>query len=115
MYTPVCTLNVTAASFTSRISEVVSFRHGSEWGLDWSMEITNGGAMWTDYVVNVYCEKVQSKWNKNMPHVLNAVCTIYTPKFQTGYYFRKGMVVQQDFEKGRSQRLWFRRYDRYKN
>ena len=24
------------------------------------------------------------------------------------------MVVQQDFEKGRSQRLWFRRYDRYK-
>ena len=27
----------------------------------------------------------------------------------------KGMVVQQDFEKGRSQRLWFRRYDRYKN
>ena len=29
--------------------------------------------------------------------------------------FRKGMVVQQDFEKGRSQRLWFRRYDRYKN
>ena len=25
------------------------------------------------------------------------------------------MVVQQDFEKGRSQRLWFRRYDRYKN
>ena len=36
-------------------------------------------------------------------------------RFQTGYYFRKGMVVQQDFEKGRSQRLWFRRYDRYKN
>ena len=33
-------------------------------------------------------------------------------RFQTGYYFRKGMVVQQDFEKGRSQRLWFRRYDR---
>ena len=27
--------------------------------------------------------------------------------FQTGYYFRKGMVVQQDFEKGRSHRLWF--------
>ena len=24
------------------------------------------------------------------------------------------MVIQQDFEKGRSQRLWFRRYDRYK-
>ena len=24
----------------------------------------------------------------------------------------KGMVVQQDFEKGRSHRLWFRRYDR---
>ena len=41
----------------------------------------NDGAMWTDYVVNVYCEKLQSKWNKNMPHVLNAVCTIYTPKF----------------------------------
>ena len=35
-------------------------------------------------------------------------------RFQTGYYFKKGMVVQQDFEKGRSQRLWFRRYDRYK-
>ena len=41
------------------------------------MEIRNGGAMWTDYVVNVYCEKLQGKWNKNMPHVLNAVCTIY--------------------------------------
>ena len=25
---------------------------------------------------------------------------------------RKGMVVQQDFEKGRSHCLWFRRYDR---
>ena len=36
-------------------------------------------------------------------------------RFQTGYYFRKGMVVQQVFEKGRSHRLWFRRYDRYKN
>ena len=36
---------------------------------------------WTDYVVNVYCEKLQGKWNKNMPHVLNAVCTIDTPKF----------------------------------
>ena len=36
-------------------------------------------------------------------------------RFQTGYYFRKGMVVQQDFEKGRSQRLWFRRYNCYKN
>ena len=53
MYTPVCTLNVTAASFTSLISEVMSCRHGSEWGLGWSMD----GAMWTDYVVNVYCEK----------------------------------------------------------
>ena len=31
------------------------------------MEIRNGGAMWTDYV-NVYCEKLQGKWNKNMPH-----------------------------------------------
>ena len=29
------------------------------------------------------------------------------------HYFRKGMVVQ-DFEKGRSQPLWFRRYDRLK-
>ena len=27
--------------------------------------------MWTDYVINVYCEKLQGKWNKNMPHVLN--------------------------------------------
>ena len=36
------------------------------------MEIRNGGAMWTDYVVDVYCEKLQGKWNKNMPHVLNA-------------------------------------------
>ena len=45
------------------------------------MEKRNGGAMWTDYVVNVYCQKLQGKWNKNMPHVLNAVCTIYTPKF----------------------------------
>ena len=70
-------------------------------------------------------------------HVLNVVCTIYTlmfgderfkrygcsdrvcfqtlshaMRFQTGYYSRKGMVVQQDFEKGRSHRLWFRRYDR---
>ena len=43
------------------------------------MEKRNGGAMWTDYVVNVYCEKLQGKWNKNMPHVLNAVCNdIYT-------------------------------------
>ena len=42
------------------------------------MEISNGGAMWTDYVVNVYCEKLQGKWNKNMLHVLNSVCTIYT-------------------------------------
>ena len=33
--------------------------------------------MWTDYVVNV----LQGKWNNNMPHVLNGVCTIYTPKF----------------------------------
>ena len=31
-------------------------------------------------------------------------------RFQTGYYFRKRMVVQQDFEKGRSHCLWFRRY-----
>ena len=45
------------------------------------MEIRNGGAIWTDFVVNVYCEKLQGKWSKNMPHVLNAVCTIYTPKF----------------------------------
>ena len=45
------------------------------------MEKRNGGAMWTDYVVNVYCEKLQGKWNKNLPHVLNVVCTIYTPKF----------------------------------
>ena len=43
------------------------------------MEKRNGGAMWTDYVVNVYCENLQGKWNKNMPHVLNAVCyDIYT-------------------------------------
>ena len=50
------------------------------------MEIRNGGAMWTDYVVNVYCEKLQGtcKWNKNMPHVLNGICTIYTPKFHVG-------------------------------
>ena len=49
--------------------------------------------------------------------VLNQVC------FQTLFIVRhvnpipnsrKGMVVQQDFEKGKSQRLWFRRYDRYK-
>ena len=26
-------------------------------------------------------------------------------RFQTGYDFRKGMVVQHGFEKGRSQRL----------
>ena len=26
----------------------------------------------------VYCEKLQGKWNKNMPHVLNGVCMIYT-------------------------------------
>ena len=44
------------------------------------MEKRNGGAMWTDYGVNVYCEKLQGKWSKNMPHVLNDVCTIYTPK-----------------------------------
>ena len=55
--------------------------HGLGWGLGWSMEKRNGGAMWTDYGVNVYCETLQGKWNKNMPHVLNAVCTIYTPKF----------------------------------
>ena len=41
------------------------------------MDIRNGGAIWTDFVVNVYCEKLQGKWSKNMPHVLNAVCTIY--------------------------------------
>ena len=40
------------------------------------MEIRNDGEIWTDYVVNVYCEKLQGKWNKNMPHVLNAV--LYT-------------------------------------
>ena len=35
--------------------------------------------MWTDYAVNVYCHKLQGKWNKNMPHVLNGVCMmIYT-------------------------------------
>ena len=45
------------------------------------MEIRNGGVMWTDYVVSVYCEILHSKWNKNMPHVLNGVCTIYPPKF----------------------------------
>ena len=59
----------------------MSCRHGLGLGLGWSMEIRNGGAMWTDYVVNVYCEKLQGKWNTNTPHVLNAVCTIYTPKF----------------------------------
>ena len=61
------------------------------------MEIRNGGAMWTDYVVNVYCKKLQGKWNKNMPHaeipclelrgssdmaVLNQVC------FQTLFVMR---------------------------
>ena len=40
--------------------------------------------MWTDYVVNVYCQKLQGKWNKYMPHVLNDVCTIYTPNFRVG-------------------------------
>ena len=35
-------------------------------------------------VVNVYCQKLQGKWNKNMPHVLSGVCTIlvYAPKFR---------------------------------
>ena len=33
------------------------------------MEKRNGGAMWTDYVVNVYCQKLQGKWNKNMPEI----------------------------------------------
>ena len=28
------------------------------------MEKRNGGAMWTDYGVNVYCETLQGKWNK---------------------------------------------------
>ena len=42
------------------------------------MEIRNGGAMCTDYVVNVHCEKLQD----NMPHVLNDVCTICTPNFR---------------------------------
>ena len=50
--------------------------------------------------------------------VLNQVC------FQTLFFVRHVdpipnrilfQEVQQDFEKGRSQRLWFRRYDRYKN
>ena len=53
--------------------------------------------------------------------VLNQVC------FQTLFFvrdvnaipnrilFHERNGVQQDFEKGRSQRLWFRRYDRYKN
>ena len=45
------------------------------------MEIRNGGAMWSDYVVNVYCEKLQGKWNRNMPHVLNAVCWMYITYF----------------------------------
>ena len=30
------------------------------------MEKRNGGAMWTDYVVNVYCEKLQGKWKKKI-------------------------------------------------
>ena len=53
--------------------------------------------------------------------VLNQVC------FQTLFFvrhvdpipnrilFQERNGSQQDFEKGRSQRLWFRRYDRYKN
>ena len=73
MYTPV---NVTAAW----ICEVMSCSHILEWGLGWSMEIRNGGTMWTDYAVNVYCQKLQGKWNKNMPHALNGVCTIYALK-----------------------------------
>ena len=50
--------------------------------------------------------------------VLNQVCfqTLFVVRhvntITNRNYFRKGMVVQQDFEKGRSQRLWFRRYDR---
>ena len=28
------------------------------------MEIRNGGAMWTDYIVNVYCEKLQGNGTK---------------------------------------------------
>ena len=45
------------------ISVYISCRHGLGLGLGWSMEIRNGGAMWTDYVVNVYCYKLQGKWN----------------------------------------------------
>ena len=78
--------------------------------------------MWTT-LLNVYCEKLQGKWNKTITHVLNGVCTIHTPcsemsgsndttvlnqvcfqtlfamRFQTGYYFRKGIVVQEDFDR----------------
>ena len=36
-------------------------------------------------------------------------------RFQTGYYFGKEMAVQQEFEKGRSHRLWLRRYARLNN
>ena len=49
-------------------------------------------------------------------------CRMYRPclsygmlvRFQTRYYFRKEMVVHKDFEKGRSHRLWFKRYTRLK-
>ena len=45
--------------------------------------LVNGNKKWRSDVdcCYVYCEKLQGKWNKNMPHVLNAVCTVYTPKF----------------------------------
>ena len=50
--------------------------------------------------------------------VLNQVCfqTLFVVRHVNAIpnrnYFRKGMVVQKDFEKDRSHRLWFRRYDR---
>ena len=42
--------------------------------------------MWTDYVVNVYCVKLQGKWNKNIPLCLLALLLMSLPVLQRSSY-----------------------------
>ena len=54
------------------------------------MEKRNGGAMWTDYVVNVYCEKLQGKWNKTC----RMCCTLFVR-----YIHRNSMFGDERFKR----------------
>ena len=102
------------------------------------MEIRNGGAMWTTTLLMFTAKTYKVNGQKHATCVERCLYDIYTKIpclemsgsndlavlnqvcFQTLFVVRhvnaipnrrKGIVVQ-DFEKGRSQRLWFRRYDR---